>query len=65
MTATLIPALKPTLCVMDTGVEDAVLCAEPAVMLWLVVLEVAWVEDWVVVVVLEVLEVLDVTWVED
>jgi hypothetical protein len=62
MAATLIPALKPTLCVIDTGAEDAVLCADPAVMLWLVVLEVAWVEDWVVLV---VLEVLDVTWVED
>ena len=45
MAATLIPALKPTLCVIDTGAEDAVLCADPAVMLWLVVLEVAWVED--------------------
>jgi hypothetical protein len=45
MTATLIPALKPTLCVIDTGAEEAVLCADPAVTLWLVVLGVAWVED--------------------
>ena len=30
MTAMLIPALKPALCVIDTGAEGGVLCADPA-----------------------------------